>query len=57
MSDIHLNETELAYIRKLIDDGSKSGVINDLFINVTDTVVTVTNVHTGDEMRVLNWTR
>lgn len=57
MSDIYLNATELTYIRKLIDDGCKSGVINDLFINVTDTVVTVTNVHTGDEMRVLNWTK
>lgn len=57
MSEIYLNEIELAYIRKLIDDGSKSGRINDLFINVTDTVVTVTNVHTGDEMRVKNWTR
>jgi hypothetical protein len=57
MSDIHLNEKELAFIRKMIDEGRKSDVINDLFISVTDEVVTVTNVHTGDEMRVLNWTR
>ena len=57
MSDIHLNETELAMIRKMIDNGTKSARINDLFINVTDETVTVCNIHTGDEMRVLNWTR
>ncbi len=57
MSEIYLNDLELAYIRMLIDNGSKSGRINDLFINITATVVTVTNVHKGDEMRVLNWTR
>jgi hypothetical protein len=57
MSDIHLNEKELAFIRKMIDEGRKSDVINDLFISVTEAVVTVTNVHTGDEMRVLNWCR
>jgi len=57
MSDIHLNERELAFIREMIDEGTKSGVINDLFISVTEAVVTVTNVHTGDEMRALNWCR
>ena len=57
MSDIHLNEKELAFIRKMIDEGRKSDVINDLFISVTEALVTVTNVHTGDEMRVLNWTK
>ena len=57
MSEIYLNELELAYIRKLIDNGSKSGVINDLFINITATRVTVTNVHTGKEIRLLNWTK
>ena len=57
MSEIYLNELELAYIRMLIDNGSKSGRINDLFINVTAARVTVTNVHTGKEIRLLNWTK
>lgn len=57
MSDIHLNEMELAFIEKSIADGKKSIIINDLLINIREGKVTVTNAHTGKEMRVLNWTR
>lgn len=57
MSEIYLNEVQIAMVKKAIADGKKSFVTHDLLINIYDGgVVKVTNAHTGDEMKILNIT-
>lgn len=55
MSEIHLSEVQIAMIRRAIREGKKCFVTHDLLINIHDAHVTVTNAHTGKEMKILNW--
>ena len=53
MAEIELSRKALAMIRQAIDDGVKSLRINDLFINIEGEKITVINIHTGQEMIII----
>jgi integrase len=54
MSEIYLNEVQIAMIKKAIADGKKCLIISDLMINIFGAEIEVTNAHTGDVMKVVN---
>lgn len=54
MSEIYLNEVQIAMIKKAIADGKKCLIISDLMINIFGAEIEVTNAHTGDVMKVKN---
>lgn len=55
--EIYLNDLQKSLIRKAIADGKKCVIISDLMINIYGEVIEVTNAHTGDVMKVMNWGR
>jgi hypothetical protein len=55
MSEIYLNEVQIAMIKKAIADGKKCLMISDLMINIFGAEIEVTNAHTGDVMKVVNY--
>lgn len=54
MSEIYLNEVQIAMVKKAIADGKKCLIISDLMINIFGAEIEVTNAHTGDVMKVMN---
>ena len=55
MSEIMLNGIQIALIKKAIADGKKCLIISDLMINIFGAEIEVTNAHTGDVMKVVNY--
>ena len=55
MSEIYLNEVQIAMVKKAIADGKKCLIISDLMINIFGAEIEVTNAHTGDVMNVVNY--
>ena len=53
--EIYLNDLQKQMIKKAIADGKKCLIISDLMINIFGENIEVTNAHTGDVMRVMNW--
>ena len=53
--EIYLNDMQKQMINKAIADGKKCLIISDLMINIFGAEIEVTNAHTGDVMRVVNW--
>jgi len=54
MSEIYLNEVQIAMVKKAIADGKKCLIISDLMINIFGAEIEVTNAHTGEVMNVMN---
>ncbi len=55
MSEIYLNDLQKEMVKKAISDGKKCVITHDLMINIIGERIEVTNAHTGDVMRVMNW--
>ena len=53
--EIYLNDLQKSAIKKAMADGKKCVIISDLMINIFGEVIEVTNAHTGDVMKVMNW--
>jgi len=53
--EIYLNDLQKQMINKAIADGKKCLIISDLMINIFGAEIEVTNAHTGDVMKVMNW--
>ena len=53
--EIYLNDLQKSAIQKAMTDGKKCVIISDLMINIYGEVIEVTNAHTGDVMRMMNW--
>ena len=53
--EIYLNDLQKSAIRKAMTDGKRCVIIYDLMINIYGEVIEVTNAHTGDVMKVMNW--
>lgn len=53
--EIYLNDMQKQMINKAIADGKKCLIISDLMINIFGAEIEVTNAHTGDVMKVMNW--
>ena len=53
--EIYLNDLQKSAIRKAMTDGKKCVIIYDLMINIFGDKIEVTNAHTGDVMKVINW--
>ena len=53
--EIYLNDLQKSTIRKAMIDGKKCVIIYDLMINIFGDKIEVTNAHTGDVMKVMNW--
>ena len=53
--EIYLNDLQILAIEKAIAYGKKCVIISDLMINIYGEVIEVTNAHTGDVMKVMNW--
>lgn len=53
--EINLNQKEIDLIKKAIADGKKCVITHDLMINIYGSKIEVTNAHTGDVMKVMNW--
>ena len=53
--EIYLNDLQKSAIRKAMTDGKKCVIISDLMINIFGERIEITNAHTGDVMRVINW--
>lgn len=53
--EIYLNDLQKSAIRKAMADGKKCVIISDLMINIFGERIEVTNAHTGDVMKVMNW--
>ena len=57
MSEIYLNEVQIAMVKKAIAEGKRCVLSHDLMINIYSDHITVTNAHTGKEMTVKNFKR
>ena len=53
--EIYLNDLQKEMVKKAISDGKKCVITHDLMINIIGERIEVTNAHTGDVMRVMNW--
>ena len=55
--EIYLNDLQKEMVKKAISDGKKCVITHDLMINIIGERIEVTNAHTGDVMRVMNWSK
>lgn len=53
--EIYLNDLQKEIVNKVITDGKKCVITHDLMINIYGSKIEVTNAHTGDVMKVMNW--
>mgnify|MGYP000890487815 CR=1 FL=1 len=53
--EIYLNDLQKEIVNKAIADGKKCVITHDLMINIYGSKIEVTNAHTGDVMKVMNW--
>lgn len=53
--EIYLNDLQKEIVNKAITDGKKCVITHDLMINIYGSKIEVTNAHTGDVMKVMNW--